>query len=127
LVTSEKYKIGLNENNLIVWDTKTDGRIIRAFEWNASAKDGAKSIKFDPEEKFCARQISKNLVEIYDTANFAEPKFEIKSKLPPLPKVDGLVQEDSRVDNSKYDGFLFCPMPAESKALASAPYYFMAW
>ncbi len=55
LVTSEKYRTGVNENNLILWDAKTDGKMIRAFEWNSSANDGAKSIKFDPEEKFCAR------------------------------------------------------------------------
>jgi len=47
--------------------------------------------------------------------------------LPPLPKVDGQVQEDTREDTSKFDGFLFCPMPPETKTLSNAPYYFMAW
>lgn len=51
----------------------------------------------------------------------------IQSKLPPLPKIDGQVQEDTRKDTSKFDGFLFCPMPAETKGQANAPYYFMAW
>ena len=46
-----------------------------AFEWQNSAKDGPRSVKFDKEERFCARQISKNMIEIYDTTNFEQPKF----------------------------------------------------
>jgi hypothetical protein len=41
--------------------------------------------------------------------------MQIKAKLPPLPKIDGVVQEDTRVDNSKFDGFIFCPMPEDTK------------
>ena len=67
------------------------------------------------------------MIEIYDTNDFVTPKMLIQSKLPPLPKVDGQLQEDTRKDTSKFDGFLFCPMPAETKGQANAPYYFMAW
>lgn len=67
------------------------------------------------------------MIEIYDTSDFSTPKMTIQSKLPPLPKVNGQVQEDTRKDTSKFDGFLFCPMPAETKGQATSPYYFMAW
>jgi len=53
--------------------------------------------------------------------------MQIRSKLPPPPKVDGQVQEDTRIDNSKFDGFMFCPMPTETKGSTTAPCYFMAW
>ncbi len=53
--------------------------------------------------------------------------MQITAKLPPLPKIEGLVQEDTRVDNSKFDGFIFCPTPADMKDNASSPFYFMAW
>jgi len=52
--------------------------------------------------------------------------MQIRSKLPPPPKVDGQVQEDTRIDNSKFDGFMFCPMPTETKGSTTAPCYFMA-
>jgi hypothetical protein len=45
------------------------------YEWKNTAKDGPKSIKFDEEEKFCARQVGKNLIEIYEGGNFKETKF----------------------------------------------------
>ena len=51
--------------------------------------------------------------------------MQIKAKLPPLPKIDGVVQEDTRVDNSKFDGFIFCPMPEDTKGQANASFYFM--
>lgn len=51
----------------------------------------------------------------------------MKSKLPPLPKVNGKVQEDDRIDNSKFDGFQLCPLPEENKGVSSAPCYLMAW
>ena len=41
--------------------------------------------------------------------------------------MNGEVQEDTRVDNSKFDGFIFCPSPSDAKDNASAPFYFMAW
>ena len=39
---------------MTIWDAKT-GKIAKAFEWKATAKDGAKSIKFDADEKYFAR------------------------------------------------------------------------
>lgn len=91
--TRESYvltcgKLRANEKNLNVWDSST-GELVVDFEYRNAAKEGAKSIKFDEEEKFCARQIGKNMIEIFESGNFAEPKFKITSKLPPLPKVDG--------------------------------------
>jgi len=53
--------------------------------------------------------------------------MQIKAKLPPLPKIDGVVQPNTRVDNSKFDGFIFCPMPEDTKGQANASFYFMAW
>lgn len=37
-----------------VWNA-TDGKLVIAFEWKNTAKDGPKSIKFDDDEKLCAR------------------------------------------------------------------------
>jgi hypothetical protein len=122
LISCEKQK--KDEKNLRVWDAKT-GALVSEYEWKNTAKDGPKSIKFDEEEKFCARQVGKNLIEIYEGGNFSETKFQIVSKLPPLPKIDGQIQEDTRVDNSKFDGCLFCPMPPENKGSSNSPYYFM--
>lgn len=46
------------------------------------------------------------------------------SKLPPLPKN----QEDTRVDNSKFDGFIFCPVPEENRGLTTGvPCFLLAW
>ena len=53
--------------------------------------------------------------------------MQIKSKLPPLPKIDGEVQEDNREDTSKFDGFIFCPVPADVKDVSNSPIYLMAW
>lgn len=79
-----------NNGNLNIWNATT-GELVKSFEFRNTPKDLSKSIGFDAEEKFCARQINKNVIEIYDGTNLKEPKFSIKSKLPPLPKVDGQV------------------------------------
>jgi len=42
------------EHNLYLWNA-TDGKLVTSFEWKNTAKDGPKSIKFDDDEKFCAR------------------------------------------------------------------------
>jgi len=42
------------ENNLFVWETQT-GTLVNSFDWNNKAQDGAVSVKFDLEEKFCAK------------------------------------------------------------------------
>lgn len=130
LITCEKMNLKEEFNgtngNLNLWNATT-GEHVKSFEFRNTPKDLPKTIGFDVEEKFCARQINKNIIEIYEGNNLKEQKFSIKSKLPPLPKVDGQPQVDNRVDNSKFDGFLFCPMPAENKGSTNAPYYFMAW
>lgn len=63
VISCEKMKT--NDKNLIVWCAKT-GNKVASFEWKNTAKDGPKSIKFNNEEKFCARQIGKNIIEIYE-------------------------------------------------------------
>lgn len=94
-ISCEKFREG--SNNLNVWDAAT-GENVRSLEWKSSAKDGPSSIKFDAEEKFCARQVGQNIIDIYDLKDkkFDEVKLQIKSKLPPLPKVNGEPQEDTR-------------------------------
>ena len=72
IVTCEKLK--QNEKNLQVWDSKT-GELVQDFEYRNAPKLGAKSIKFDVDEKFCARQIGNNMIEIFESSNFKEPKF----------------------------------------------------
>jgi len=72
VISCEKQKP--NEKNLRVWDAKTGEQVLQ-FEWKNTAKEGPKSIKFDDEEKFCARQVGKNLIEIYEGGNFNETKF----------------------------------------------------
>lgn len=52
VITCEKLK--QNEKNLKVWNSTT-GELTMEFEWKNTAKEGPKSIKFDEEEKFCAR------------------------------------------------------------------------
>lgn len=79
------------------------------------------------EEKFAARQIAVNVIEVFEKGNFEQAKMQIKSKLPPLPKINGAAQEDNRVDNSRFDGFLFCPVPPENIGSSNAPCYLMAW
>jgi len=96
--------------NLVVWDVETGEQVAR-FDWLNVAKDGAGSIAFDEEEKFMARQVAKNAIDIYDASELDSVKFQIVSKLPPLPKN----QEDKRIDNSKFDGFVFCPLPPENR------------
>jgi WD40 repeat protein len=88
VITCTKFKEG--GNNLEVWSAETGNKIFEC-EWKISAKEGPKSIKFDENEKFCARQIGKNIIEVYENGNFAEPKLQIKSKLPPMPKLNGEV------------------------------------
>lgn len=124
VISCEKQKEGFK--NLQVWDANT-GKLVIDFEFKNTVEEGPKSVKFDEEEKFCARQIGKNIIEVYENNDFSKPKMQIKAKLPPLPKKDGEVQEDTRVDNSKFDGFIFCPIPADMKGNSNAAYYFMAW
>lgn len=114
LITCEKFNKVTEEDNLLLWDAKT-GDKVASFQWKNTAKDGPKVMVFDSEERFCARQFGLNIIEVYESGNFKEAKMQIKSKLPPLPKIDGKVQEDNRVDNSKFDGFIFCPVPPELK------------
>lgn len=41
--------------------------------------------------------------------------------------MNGVVQEDTRPDNSRFDGFIFCPIPNENRGLPNAPCYLMGW
>ena len=91
-----------------MWEVSS-GNMITSFEWKNTAKDGPKSIKFDVDEKFCARLVGSNTIDVYENGSFEKPKMQIRAKLPPMPKINGEVQEDHRVDNSKFDGFIFCP------------------
>lgn len=68
-----------------MWDAE-QGVEVNTFDWANVAKDGAGSILFDEEEKFMARQVAKNAIDIYDVTNLSSVKFQIVSKLPPLPK-----------------------------------------
>lgn len=52
IITCEKPKTGAK--NLVIWDSKT-GQLVAEFEWKNQAIDGPMSIKFDEDEKFCAR------------------------------------------------------------------------
>lgn len=124
LITCEKDPaLPVQSENLIVWDVET-GEQVNRFDWLNQAKDGAASIAFDEEQKFMARQVAKNAIDIYDVKQLDTVKFQIVSKLPPLPKN----QEDKRIDNSKFDGFIFCPLPAENKNQGSSvPCFLMAW
>lgn len=72
VVTCEKLK--QNEKNLQIWNAAT-GELVQDFEYRNAPKLGAKSIKFDVDEKFSARQIGNNMIEIYESSNFKEPKF----------------------------------------------------
>jgi len=74
VISCEKLKG--NDKNLKIWNPTT-GENVASFEWKNAAKDGPKSIKFDIEEKFCARQVGKKIIEIYDAQNLSEPKFSI--------------------------------------------------
>mgnify|MGYP000255762729 CR=1 FL=1 len=73
---------------MCVWNA-TDGKLVISFEWKNTAKDGPKSVTFDDVEKLCARQATKTDIEIYDVEDFSKTKMQIRSKLPPPPKVDG--------------------------------------
>jgi uncharacterized protein with WD repeat len=72
VISCIKHKEG--QNNLELWDSKT-GSLVYSCEWKNFAKDGPKSIKFDSQEKFCARQIGKSIIEVYENGNFKEPKL----------------------------------------------------
>lgn len=126
LIGCEKNIQNPNKHNLYVWET-TEGKPVAKFDWHNKAQEGAASIKFDLEEKFATRQIAQNVIEVFEKGNFEEPKLQIKSKLPPLPKLGGVAQEDNRVDNSRFDGFLFCPVPPENIGSNNAACYLMAW
>lgn len=126
LIGCEKNHQNQNKNVIYVWDTQ-EGDLVAKFDWQNKAQEGAASIKFDLEEKFSARQIAQNVIEVYEKGNFSQPKLQIKSKLPPLPKINGVAQEDTRVDNSKFDGFIFCPVPPENVGSNNAACYLMAW
>ena len=39
------------------------------------AKEAPKHIKFDEEQKICASQVGKNLIEFYEVANFKQTNF----------------------------------------------------
>jgi len=52
VISCEKQKEGLK--NLNVWDANT-GQLVIDFEWKNTAKEGPRSVKFDSDEKFCAR------------------------------------------------------------------------
>lgn len=124
LISCEKQKG--ESKNLVIWDAKT-GEIAADFEWKNTVKDGPKSIKFNENERFCARQMGQKVIDVYEGSNWSEPKMQIKSKLPPLPKVNGEVPEDTRVDTSRFDGFIFCPSPTETVGTSNEHIYFMAW
>lgn len=53
-VTSCEKQRKDGDNNLCVWNA-TDGTLVISFEWKNTAKDGPKSVRFDDDEKFCAR------------------------------------------------------------------------
>lgn len=54
---------------MCIWNAKT-GELVKSFEWKNTAKDGPKSVKFDEEEKFCARQIGSNIIEVFEKGDF---------------------------------------------------------
>ena len=64
--------------------------MVAKFDWQNKAQEGAVSIKFDLEEKFAARQIAQNIIEVFEKGSFEQSKLQIKSKLPPLPKLNGV-------------------------------------
>ena len=86
IITCQKFKEG--KKNLDIWEAST-GKLVTSFEWKNTAKDGPKSIKFDVDEKFCARLVGSNTIEVYENGNFEQTKMQIKAKLPPLPKING--------------------------------------
>lgn len=52
VITCTKFREG--QNNLHVWNA-TSGDLVYECEWKNTAKDGPQSIKFDEQERFCAR------------------------------------------------------------------------
>lgn len=71
--------------------------------------------------------MSQKVIDVYESSKWDQPKMSIKSKLPPLPKVNGEVPPDNRVDNSRFDGFIFCPSIPETIGTSNEHIYFMAW
>lgn len=67
VISCEKFKEGIN--NLNVWDIAS-GKLVLQGEWKNTAKDGPKSIKFDENERFCVRQVGKNILEVFENGNF---------------------------------------------------------
>lgn len=68
VISCEKFKEGTN--NLKIWDVK-EGKLVLECEWKNTAKDGPKSIKFDENERFCVRQIGKNIIEVFENGDFS--------------------------------------------------------
>jgi uncharacterized protein with WD repeat len=110
VITCEKYQQG--DKNLIIWDSKT-GKELVEFEWKKASKEGPKSIKFSPDERFCARQVSKTQIEIYENGIFSEPKCRINANAETLTKgkKSQQVNEEEKKGKPKYwfDGFDFIP------------------
>lgn len=75
LITCEKDpNKPVQSKNLLVWDVQT-GQAKCTFDWPNLAKDGANSIKFDEEEKFMARQVAPNAIDVYDASNLETTKM----------------------------------------------------
>jgi len=83
------------------------------FEWKKTSKEGPKSIKFSPDERFCARQVSKTQIEIYQDGNFTQPKAKINANAETLAKGKKAKEltEEEKKGKSKYwfDGFDLIP------------------
>lgn len=58
----------VQSQNLSIWDVQS-GTQVNCFDWRNQAQDGAASIKFDDEQKFCARQVAANAIDVYDASN----------------------------------------------------------
>ena len=72
IITCQKFKEG--QKNLDMWEASS-GKLVTSFEWKNTAKDGPKSIKFDVDEKFCARLVGSNTIEVYENGNFEQTKM----------------------------------------------------
>lgn len=57
-----------------MWDIK-DGKNVAVFDWLNQAKDGASSIKFDEDQKYCARQVAKNAIDVYEVQDMSQVKI----------------------------------------------------
>jgi uncharacterized protein with WD repeat len=74
LIGCEKNIHNPSKNDLYVWET-TEGKLAAKFDWHNKAQEGAASIKFDLEEKFAARQIAQNVIEVFEKGNFEKSKL----------------------------------------------------